>query len=395
MLRPLTVDGKVLFEEVAWLAGDYSALKVQAVGDNGDEKSLTEDVFKAIRPQEVGTLLRFDFKANLHANLRFSFGRYQGGEWTDVHMPWATITLMDFDCGSNRNKCEEVTFRDHSYYYAGGAAKVQVTGDEVLFKDTIISNVEDNPHNVILNEVQKSISVALVFENRNQFTLDMRKYAVWPCTFLLAGITTMQWPEYQTHVPTPSPRQCPHRRQHPAPTATPSPNPAPTCPFALSSGSCSVVCDCISSPNYPQNHNGADSCEVDVPFESTLEVKDFRTELLEDQLVVGGEGYSDTLGPGRAEVSSTITWSTDSETTEGLAYLSAVVPTSENCQFDDNCVNSPHYPSNYNSSDACSIEAQVNVALRVVPPTPSLTYSFAVNLRFWRIRDDLGHVPMF
>ena len=209
-------DSKVLFEEVAWLAGDYSALKVQAVGDNGDEKSLTEDVFKAIRPQGFGTLLRFDFKANLHSNLSFSFGRYQGGEWTDVHMPWATITLTDFDCGSNRNKCEEATFRDHSCYDAGGAVKVQVTGDEVLFKDTIISNVEDNPHNVILNEVQKSISVALVFENRNQFTLDMRNYAAWPCTFLLAGITTMQWPEYQTHAPTPSPT--------PVPTPSPSPS---------------------------------------------------------------------------------------------------------------------------------------------------------------------------
>jgi hypothetical protein len=377
-------DGEALFEEVSWFAGDHLALKVQAVDDNGDETSLTEDVFKAIKPQEVGTLLRFDFNGDSRANLRFSFGRYQDGEWTDVYMPWATITLMDFDCGSNRNKCEEVTSRDHSYYDAGNAVKVQITGDEVLFKDTIISNAENNPHNVILDDVQKSISVALFFENRNQFTLGMRNYAAWPRTILFAGITTMQWPEYQTPAPTPSPTPAPTPSPTPAPTATPSPTPAPTCPFALSSGSCSVVCDCISSPNYPQNYNGADSCEIDVLFESTLEVKDFRTEVYEDQLVVGGESYSGTLGPDRAEVSSTITWSTDSENHEKGWHICAVVPTpaptpsptpsptvplkvtSGNCQFDDYCVYSPHYPSKYDSSDSCSIEAQVDVTLHVV-----------------------------
>ena len=62
---------------------------------------------------------------------------------------------------------EEVTSRDHSYFDAGSAVKVQITGDEVLFKDTTISNAVDNPHNIILNEVQKSISVALFFDNRN------------------------------------------------------------------------------------------------------------------------------------------------------------------------------------------------------------------------------------
>ena len=96
--------GEALSEEVVWFAGDYLASKVQAVDDNGDETSLTEDAFKAIKPQEVGTLLRFDFNERPRANLWFSFGRYQDGEWTDVYIPWATITLMDFDCGSNRNK---------------------------------------------------------------------------------------------------------------------------------------------------------------------------------------------------------------------------------------------------------------------------------------------------
>ena len=37
----------------------------------------------------------------------------------------------------------------------------------------------------------------------------------------------------------------------------------------------------------------------------------------------------------------------------------------QNCQSDDYRVYSPYYPSNYNSSDACSIEAQVDVTLHV------------------------------
>ena len=40
----------------------------------------------------------------------------------------------------------------------------------------------------------------------------------------------------------------------PSPTATRSPTLAPTCPFARSSKSYSVVYDCISSQNYLQNY---------------------------------------------------------------------------------------------------------------------------------------------
>merc|ERR1719284_889826 len=69
----------------------------------------------------------------------------------------------------------------------------------------MISNAENNPHSVILNDVQKALSAALFFENMNNFTLGMHNYAPWPRTILLAGITNFQWEELETVAPTPAP----------------------------------------------------------------------------------------------------------------------------------------------------------------------------------------------
>ena len=154
-------DGEALFEQIARYAGDFLGLKVQAADSNAGKSSLAADVFKAIKPQEVGTLLRFDPNGKSQAKLGFTFGRHRDGVWADVHMPWATITLMDFDCGSVRNKCEQATPSDHSCHEAvSDDVAVSMNGDELLFKDTMISNAEKNPDSVSLNDVQKSISVA-------------------------------------------------------------------------------------------------------------------------------------------------------------------------------------------------------------------------------------------
>mmetsp|Transcript_19268 Transcript_19268/g.51464 ORF Transcript_19268/g.51464 Transcript_19268/m.51464 type:complete len:768 (-) Transcript_19268:30-2333(-) len=387
-------DGEAVLQNVISLSGKPLAMKVQAVDGSGNRVALTENVFKAIKPEEVGSILRFDFNGRSSARLRFSFGLYEDGVWTDVAVPWMSITLMDFDCGSKRDQCEQVSSTDHTFYRAGSSVAVVDSGDQVLFKDTMISNAENNPHSVILNDVQKALSAALFFENMNNFTLGMHNYAHWPRTILLAGITNFQWEELETVAPTPSPTVEPTPFPTRVTTATPMPTPAPTCPFSLSSGTCTVVCDCITSASYPGNYGANDFCEVDVLYPSTLAVKDFSTEVFSDKLSVDGQGFSGLVGPEHVEATSRITWTTDDTNQEKGWHICAVVPTPMptpsptssptvpmlvvhgSCYGDDACVYSPHYPSHYGSAQSCSIKAQRDLTLHVSDFSTEKGYDF-------------------
>jgi hypothetical protein len=385
-------DGEALFEKISSYGSSYLALKVQAVDDEGNRVSLDGTEFIAIKPEEVGTLLRFDFNGESSAQLRFHFGHYDDDVWTDITMPWSTVTLMDFDCGTAKNvRCEQVTSEDHSDYSTGSLVGVEISDNEVLFKDStygqpaLVTDASNNPKDLYLNDEQKSRSVSLVFEDRSNFTLGLHNYAKWPRTILLAGISNMQWEGIESlPAPTPTATEAPTQSPTPLPTATPSPTPAPTCPFSLSSGSCSVVCDCVSSPNYPQNYGSNDNCVIDVIYASTLVVKDFNTEILEDSLYVDGQGFSGTSGPDQIEANSKLVWETDSSNQEKGWHLCAEIPTPAptpsptpsptepimvlfgDCYSDASCVYSPNYPSNYGSSQSCTIEAQVDVTLHVV-----------------------------
>ena len=92
-----------------WYSGFPLDMKVQAVDDDGNGVSLTSDVFKAIKSEDLGSLVRFDFNAESSAKLRFSFGRDSECTWTPIEMPFLTVTLLDFDCGVDRPQCEAVT----------------------------------------------------------------------------------------------------------------------------------------------------------------------------------------------------------------------------------------------------------------------------------------------
>ena len=76
------------------------------------------------------------------ARLKFVWGVYEDGDWTPISLPWLTITLMDFDCGSRRSECERVTSAEHSHYEAGSEVDVHVQGSDTVFEDTMISNAE-------------------------------------------------------------------------------------------------------------------------------------------------------------------------------------------------------------------------------------------------------------
>merc|ERR550537_408577 len=102
-------DGEALMQGVAYWSGQRLDLKVQAVNDDGSRTSLDSDTFKAIKPEEHGRMLKFNFWGRSEARLKFLLGVYEDGAWTPVELPWLTITLMDFDCGTERNECEKVT----------------------------------------------------------------------------------------------------------------------------------------------------------------------------------------------------------------------------------------------------------------------------------------------
>jgi len=376
-------DGEALMHGVAYWSGQRLDLKVQAVNDDGSRTSLDEHTFKAIKPDESGSLLRFDFWGSAHARLKFVWGVYEDGDWTPITLPWLTITLMDFDCGSSRSECERVTSAEHSYYEAGDRVDVHVQGSDTVFDDTMISNAENNPHSVVLTDVQKSISAGLVFEGKSEFTLGMGNFALWPRTILMAGICNLQWPEIETPAPTPVPTPAPTPSPTEAPTSTPSPTPGPTCPLDLISGDCSVSCDCASSPNYPENYGANGGCEIGLRSPSTLEVRDFNTEVFWDTLKVNGGAYSGTVGPDRVEAQGQIVWSSDGASEEGGWHICAVVPTPAPtpaptpsptpaivveegpCFVSGSCVHSPNYPLDYGSSETCTVQFNSDETLHV------------------------------
>jgi len=369
-------DGSALISEVTWYSGFPLDMKVQAVDDDGNGVSLTSDVFKAIKPEEVGSLVRFDFNAESSAKLRFSFGRDSDGTWTPIEMPFLTVTLLDFDCGVDRTQCEEVTSTDHSSYEGGENVTITEYDDYVSFENKrgLISNAENNPKDVVLTEEQKSLAVSLMFEDRDHFTLGMHNYAKWPRTILMAGISNKQWEGVVTPSPTPHPTES---------SPTPSPTPLPTCAFSAVSGECTVECDCISSPNYPGDYSASDHCVINVEQGTALHVREFLTEQDYDLLWVNGQSYSYTEGPDGVEAEGQIEWTSDTQGTEKGWSICTDAPTPSPtspisvvgmCDADDRCVSSPNFPENYGTSFFCSVTFDVDATLHVVEFETELSY---------------------
>jgi len=290
---------------------------------------------------------------------------------------------MDFDCGSRRSECERVTSSEHSHYDAGSGVDAHAFGSGIAFEDTMISGAENNPDSKILDDVQKTISSGLIFEGRSDFTLGMANFARWPRTIMMAGITNLQWAELTTPAPTPVPTPAPTPSPTEAPASTPRPTPSPTCPFNLISGDCSVSCDCASSPSYPDNYGAHEKCEINLRSSSTLEVRDFNTEVFWDSLSVNGAFYSGTVGPDRVEAGGQIVWTSDGASEEKGWHICAVLPTPAPtpaptpsptpsivveegpCSVVGTCVLSPNYPLNYGSSQTCRVQFNSHETLHV------------------------------
>ena len=152
------------------------------------------------------------------------------------------------------------------------------------------------------------LQYAGVFEDADHFTLEMFNFARWLRTILLAGITFLQWEEVTT--PAPTSLTTPSPTPEPA-EATASLTPSPTCAFDLISGVCGATCSCITSPNYPENYAPDGSCVIKLASLLTLDVKDFRTEVLWDTMVVNCQNCSGSTGPVGVEADGEISCFSD------------------------------------------------------------------------------------
>ena len=75
-----------------------------SVVSNKDGTSLTEDLFKAVNPQEVGAHLRSDLHGKSGEKLRFTFGRYQVRVCTCVFSPIRVGVAWLLYCGADQQR---------------------------------------------------------------------------------------------------------------------------------------------------------------------------------------------------------------------------------------------------------------------------------------------------
>ena len=69
---------------------------------------------------------------------------------------------------------------------------------------------------------------------------------------------------------------------------------------------CAISGDYGASPNYSENYAPNGCCVIKLAYRLTLDVKDFRTEVLWDTMVVNGQNYSGSTGPVGAETDDEI-----------------------------------------------------------------------------------------
>ena len=69
----------------------------------------------------------------------------------------------------------------------------------------------------------------------------------------------------------------------------------PTCALDVKSGDCGATYSCITSPNYPENYAPDGSCVNKLVSLLTLDVKDIKTEVLWDMMVMNSQNYSSSV----------------------------------------------------------------------------------------------------
>jgi len=88
--------------------------------------------------------------------------------------------------------------------------------------------------------------------------------------------------------------------------------------WSMASGACSVVGNCVASPNFPSNYGNSQQCNFNALRSGTILVESFNTETGYDKVTVKGVSYSGAAGPQGVAVNTTdvITWASDSSITK-------------------------------------------------------------------------------
>ena len=91
--------------------------------------------------------------------------------------------------------------------------------------------------------------------------------------------------------------------------------------------SCSSISDCFYSPNFPNNYDSNDICNMTVLQGAKLEVQSFSTELNYDFLYINGEAYSGSDGPDgvRVRAGDVIRFTSDDNTVKSGFQICASV----------------------------------------------------------------------
>jgi len=86
--------------------------------------------------------------------------------------------------------------------------------------------------------------------------------------------------------------------------------------WLLHSGACTLdSARCLSSPNYPRDYGGGQSCNASVTAAAAMRVEHFETARILDVLTVDGVNYSGTDGPPDALVCCSVLWRSDPTST--------------------------------------------------------------------------------
>ena len=77
----------------------------------------------------------------------------------------------------------------------------------------------------------------------------------------------------------------------------------------VTSGTCKVIGDCVTSPKFPSNYGNREACTITAPS-TPLRVERFITEVYFDRLRVNGKVYVGGVGPDGVTPNRPITWTT-------------------------------------------------------------------------------------
>ncbi|CAE6935347.1 unnamed protein product [Symbiodinium sp. KB8] len=136
-------------------------------------------------------------------------------------------------------------------------------------------------------------------------------------------------------------------------------------------GACTIVDNCIQSPNYPANYSSNGRCAIvtNSSFMAPLQLVDFSTERFYDILTINNMPFSGLRKPSGVTPRGTIAWISD-EDIEAKGWKLCLGPKPSPpagggifsilegpCTMDaEGCAVSPNYPSHYGSLQGCIIQ---------------------------------------